>query len=73
MLNLGFQNFNPIFQIMHFLPVAPFFFTYGTYELILRSELTSCLRENQNKEKELFLKISSSQTFSCNTSSQQEF
>ena len=38
----------------------------------LRSEPTSSLRENHNKEKELFLKIASSQTFSWNGSSQQE-
>ena len=34
----------------------------------LRSEHTSHLRENQNKEKELFLKVTSSWTFSCNAS-----
>ena len=37
----------------------------------LRSERTSCLTEKQNREKEL--KIAFKQTFSRNTSSQQEF
>ena len=33
-----------------------------------RSEPRICLSENQNKEKQLFLKIASSGTFSCNAS-----
>ena len=40
----------------------------------LRSETTSCFRENQNKEKEFFLKTASSQTFYVsNASSLQKF
>ena len=39
----------------------------------LHSELRICLGENQNKRKELFLKIASSGTLSCNASSYQEF
>ena len=38
----------------------------------LRPKPASRLRENQNKEKKLFLDIVSSQTFSCNPSAQQE-
>ena len=38
-----------------------------------RSRPTNPLRENQNKEKELSLKIASSLIFSWNASSQQEF
>ena len=36
-------------------------------------EPVSRLRENQNKGKDLFLEIASSQRFSCNPSSKQEF
>ena len=39
----------------------------------LRSEPRICLIENQNKEKEPFLKIASSGAFSCNALSLQEF
>ena len=39
-----------------------------TYDL--RFEITRRLRKNQNKDKELFLKIASSPTFLCNASSQ---
>ena len=38
----------------------------------LRSEPKSRLRENQNRDKQLFLKIVLSRTISCNPSPQQE-
>ena len=39
----------------------------------LHAELTGRLRENQTKEEKLFSKIASTQTFSVNASSKQEF
>ena len=39
----------------------------------LHAELTGRLRENQTKEEKLFSKIASTQTFSNNASSKQEF
>ena len=45
----------------------------GGYFRRLHSEPTSCLRENQKKEKKIFLKVASSEIFNCNASSKQGF